>query len=106
MKRDWPKLLSSLPHGLTIGEAAKRLNTPYLSTRAAIRMFGYPVIDGRKYGQRSNRKLKLDKVDWTKSNVAIARKFKVSRELVRLRRKQLGHPHVESRGRPRCKKST
>ena len=57
--------------------------------------------DGRRFAQLKTRKFNPKKADWTQSNIALARRWKVTRQRVQQIRKQLGHPKVESRGRPR-----
>lgn len=101
MKRNhnWRKLLKSIPAGLTYSEVARRLGTKYFDTREAILKYRYKAVDGRRYGQLRHRKFDLSRVDWKLPNVDIARQFGVSRELIRLRRRALGKPFVESRGR-------
>lgn len=92
-------LIESLPIGLTLGEAARRLGQTYQATRHHILKFGYPAVDSRKFAQSAKRKLDPAKIDWSQSNVTIAAQCGVSRERVRSVRQQLKLPRVESRGR-------
>jgi hypothetical protein len=97
---NWKALISRLPKGLTFTEVAKRLGTEYQSTRHAIIRYRYPAVDGRSYGQRRLRRLVPERIDWSLSNIEIARRLLVSRERVRVVRKALGKKRVEARGRP------
>ena len=103
---NWRATIESLPPGLTFSEAALRLARPYYSVRAAIHKYGYQAVDGRGTGQDSHRKIRVEDADWTKSNIEIARKFLVSKERVRVIRKKLNLPRVESRGRKRKHQNT
>ena len=96
---NWKSVLAKLPAGLTHGEVARRVGSSYGAARTASLKHGYLSLDGRSYGQLNRLKFDTAKADWSKSNVVLSREFKVSRELVRLRRKQLGKEFVESRGR-------
>lgn len=93
----WKELFRSLPHGLSFGEVARRLGIPYQQVRIAIHEHGYKATDGRRFSSR--RIIPVEKIDWTQSNADISRKFDVSRERIRVLRKRLGKPFVESRGR-------
>lgn len=88
MKRDWSKLLGELPPGLTFSQVAKRLKAPYGSTRIAIHCYRYPASDGRAHGQRLRRILDPEKVDWSKSDIEIARELLISKQRVNLVRHQ------------------
>lgn len=92
-------LIESLPQGLTFEEAARRLQQNYQAVRYHIIKFGYQAVDGRKFSQADRRQLDPTQVDWSQSNIAIAKQFTVSRERVRIIRQQLNLPPVESRGR-------
>jgi len=99
MKIDWKQKLRDLPAGLTYSEVASRIGVGYFTARSAMLKHHYDAPDGRWFSKRGSRKVKPDKVDWTMPNIAIAKAFKVSRERIRMIRKQLGKPFVESRGR-------
>ena len=108
-KPNWKVLIASLPDGLSAVRAAHQLRQPYQRTRKAGRKFGYKFSDGRRFRWGENvappNRYVLDprKVDWSLSNVEIARRLLISRERVRVVRKRLGMPFVEARGRNRCK---
>jgi len=90
MKRDWIKAIQKLPPGLSYLQASKRLRAPYSSLRLAMIKCGYSGVDGRVRGQLKNRKLQVEKVDWSQTNADIGRKYGVSRERVRFMRRRLG----------------
>jgi hypothetical protein len=90
--------IRTLPENLTFNEAAKRIGLNYQSARRHLIAFGYPHSDGRKYSQSGKRRFDPDLADWSQSNIEIASQFGVTRERVRLVRKQLNKPFVESRG--------
>lgn len=94
--------LKSLPEGLTISEVALRLGLGYQRCRTVIRESRYKSTDGRTMAQIKRRKIDPDSVDWTLSNIEIARKSGLSRERVRAIRERLGKAKVEARGRKRC----
>ena len=96
---NWKKLIRSLPKGLTFTEAAARLGQDYNATRLAIHKYGYAAVDGRRYSQMPRRKIRVEDIDWSKSNIQIARELLASRERVRQLRKSNGKRFVESRGR-------
>jgi hypothetical protein len=93
--RTWPALIRSLPPGLTFKQVAKRLKAPYSVARYGIHRYGYPARDGRSECQLRKRKVVPEKIDWTMSNVEIARKLLVSRERIRVVRRNLGAIFVE-----------
>lgn len=102
----WKLLVSTLPPGLTIAEASRRLRRPYWGTLEAIHRYGYEYSDGRRFRWSDSRLARKRgyrfnplKADWSKSNIALAKRFGVSRERVRIVRRNLGLPFVESRGR-------
>ena len=99
MKIDWKQKLRDLPAGLTYSEVASRIGVGYFTARSAMLKHHYDAPDGRWFSKRGSRKVKPDKVDWSMPNIAIAKVFRVSRERIRMIRKQLGKPFVESRGR-------
>jgi len=92
-------LVKSLPFGLSYREAAARIGLPYQRVRLAMIRDKYPVADGRGFSQNGRRKLNPALLDWSKSNIALARQWKCSRERVRTLRQKLGLPKIESRGR-------
>jgi hypothetical protein len=96
---NWRTLIRSLPKGLTFREAASRLGQNYNSTRLAIHRYKYRAVDGRRFSQIVKRKIKVEAIDWRRSNIEIARELRCSRERVRQLRSSLGKPFVESRGR-------
>lgn len=93
--------LASLPSGLTISEVGLRLGLSYQRSRDVIRESGYKSRDGRTMAQIARRVLDPATVDWSLSNIEIARKSGVSRERVRAIRERLGKAKVEARGRHR-----
>lgn len=101
--KEWNRLLRSLPRGLSYLEAADRLGLHYQQVRNAIKRLGYRAIDGRRFSQNHRRKIRAEDVDWSMSNIAIARLFGVSKERVRAIRDRLGKPFVESRGRKKIR---
>jgi hypothetical protein len=100
------KYIRQLPPGLTFGEVSSRLGVPYAVARRAIHKFKYQVIDGRKFSQKAIRKIDPSLVDWGDANITIARKLLCSRERVRVIRKKLNLPKVESRGRRKKNQNT
>lgn len=96
---NWKDLIDCLPPGLTFSEAAKRLGKDYQAVRYAIIRHGYPAADGRRFSQNASRALDPAKVDWSLSNIEIARRLGISKQRVSKVRKQLNLPLVESRGR-------
>lgn len=88
----------TLPRGLTFAEASRRLGMSYRKALYAIHKHGYPAIDGRHFGQRGRRVLNPSRVDWTETNVRIARRFGISRQRVCVLRERLGKPPVGKRG--------
>lgn len=89
-----------LPRGLTFTEGARRLGISYQKGRRLMQRAGYPAVDGRKYSQHAHRKFVPEDADWSKSNIALAREWGVTRERVRSLRAIHRKPFVESRGRP------
>lgn len=104
MSKDWEKRISSLPLGLTVAQAARRLGQKYQAVRLAMIRRNYVAMDSRRASHRSP-KLRAQqlftptKLEWRKPNVDLARKYGVSRERVRQLRARLGLPKVEARGR-------
>jgi hypothetical protein len=76
----WFDRLSSLEPGLRLSEVAARLGEPYATVQRWASFFGYPIRDGR--GDRLAR-VDWSRVNWRKSNVAIAGELGVTRERVR-----------------------
>jgi len=94
-RKDWERIISSLPPGLTQWEAAKRLNRSPDTVRGWLLRLNYPYTDGRTCIWDENRpnrqrKLPFKTVDWSLPNVVIARWFRVSRERVRQVRERIG----------------
>ena len=75
------------------------MGIPYRRACYLIHKGRYRALDGRRFGQRKNRKLVLEKVNWKLPNSEIAESFGVSRERVRQIRQKLGKKAVENRGR-------
>ena len=98
-RTDWKTLIASLPAGLTFKQAAQRLGKNYYSVRRALRFYGYCALDGRHTGQINRRKVDPAKLNWKLSNIALGRKYGMSRERFRKIRLEQGIPVVESRGR-------
>lgn len=102
MKADWPDMIEALPPNLTLSQAAQLLHRPYASVRHNLIRLNYPWRDGRSlrfaFGQPVSR-VPWEKVNWRLSNIVIAHRYRVSRELVRRIRNRLGKPFVEARGR-------
>lgn len=88
--RSWPEIIKRLPKGLTFKQVAQRLRAPYSVCRYAIHRYGYKALDGRHYCQLAVRKVVPEKIDWSMTNVEIARKLLVSRERIRIVRRGLG----------------
>lgn len=103
MAQNAPVKKLRLPKGLSYGEAARRLGLDYQACRKLLLEQGYRATDGRTYAQNGKRRFPAEDADWTRSNVWLARRYGVSRNLVRMWRDRLGKPKVESRGRPRKK---
>ena len=92
MKRaEWQSRFAELPKGLTMAQVAQRLQKPYRLTARWVRLLGYESGDGRGWTEqrlRQFRRVPWEQVPWDLPNVAIARMFSVSREIVRRRRKE------------------
>lgn len=88
-----------LPRRLTGVELSRRLGLDYQAALRLVRKTNYPMTDGRKYSQATERKFIPEEADWSKSNVELAKIWGVTRERVRAVRKTLKIPLVESRGR-------
>lgn len=105
-EKNWRRRIGKMPRGLTYHELASRWGLSYQAARRMALRHRYPASDGRKFAQVRARKIDPSEIDWSLSNVAIARQLLVSRERVRLVRKEVGAPFVESRGRrPLSRKS-
>lgn len=79
--------IKSLPKGLSVQQAARRLRRSYHTTRYWLVKRGYHRVDGRAAGWSRSRWLMSatvdpDKVDWTMRDAQIARKFGVSRQRI------------------------
>lgn len=86
--KEWKPLVASLPQGLTVKAAADYLGHNYATVRLWLVRFKYRFTDGRKHAWPLKRRMGITKidpkrVDWSKSNIAIAKQFNVSRERVR-----------------------
>jgi transposase len=88
--RSWPAIIKALPKGLTFKQAAEHLDAPYSVVRYALHRYNYKALDGRHYCQLAVRKVVPEKIDWSMTNVEIARKLLVSRERIRIVRRGLG----------------
>lgn len=98
----WRARVAKLPPGLTQYQAAKRLRGKTNAIRIWLLKFGYEFKDGRTLGwskqrRKAQSKILPDKVDWTKSNIQIAKTHGVSRERVRQIRERLGLEKVGGR---------
>lgn len=103
--RKWRIAVDRLAAGLSISEMSRRLGVSYQIARRIAIAYKYPVADARKFGQSARRKIVPEEIDWTMSNIAIARKFNISRQRVKVVRDKLGIPMIEARGRKKVKKS-
>lgn len=102
MYRNAAALIDSLPPNLTVWQAAAMLRQPYARMRKMMQRTGYQALDGRKLRWRLNPikyRVPWTKINWHLSNIVIAQRYGVSREIVRRMRKRLGMGFVESRGR-------
>ena len=103
MKRiQWQTLVESLPENLTVKAAAKYLDLPYFTVRYWLLQLGYKFRDGRNCCWSQARRAKFtklvaSKVDWDLTNVAIAKRFGVSRQRVHQVRSRLKFPKIGGR---------
>ena len=93
----WRELIYSLPQGLSQQAAATHLKVKPCTARLWMKRYGYHSQDGRKTSWTPQRRilsqtLRPDKVDWSESNINIARMYNVSRERVRQVRNRLAAP--------------
>lgn len=94
MKRaDWQIAFASLPPQLTLQQAARRLRHSYRLVASWARRLKYPAASGHlalwtAHRRREFSRVRWDKVPWHLSNADIGRRFCVSREIVRRRRKE------------------
>lgn len=98
----WKATIRSLPPGLSLTQAAQHLDKPFGSVRHWIMRLGYKFTDGRSLCWPESRKRKcrtLDpaQVDWSQTNIAIAKQFGVSRERVRQIRQAMNIKKVGGR---------
>lgn len=92
----WNRMISALPQGLTVEQAAKVFRRSPRVTRQRLLMAGYSP--SKKRGVE-NLPARVINADWTLPNVVLARRWGLSRERVRQYRNLLGHPKVECRGK-------
>ena len=91
---DWPRVIASLPAGLTLAEAVKRLRVKYYTGRLALIRFGYQYDDGRRYGKRFDSR----GIDWSQTPTQIVRylwknrRKRYSRQRIHVLQKTLGKP--------------
>src|SRR5689334_8838719 len=91
-RQAWFDRLSALPPGLTVRQVAERIGLRPRSAGKWVRAFGYPAgADGRAV-RWSAAAAKWERVDWGRSDAAIAADLGVSRERVRQRRRARGLP--------------
>lgn len=103
-------LIESLPPGLTIWQAAAMLRQSYSRVRNLMLRFHYLPLDGRRLRWKlapPRTRVPWDRVNWRLSNIVLATRYRVSREIVRRMRNRLQKPFVESRGaKPKGKGSS
>lgn len=93
-QKDWKKLISTLPKGLTARDAARTLGKKYSTVLMWLNKLGYKYRDGRADAwplQRRLSKTKINpkKINWSLPNIEIARNLGVSRERIRQLRNSL-----------------
>lgn len=94
----WRNEIDRMPDGLTLAQAAKRLEKAYVYTSIQLRKHGYKVRDTRG-GFHGKKKLTPDKIkniDWSRRDADLGRKYRVSRERMRQVRKSVGKPRKAS----------
>lgn len=93
----WATLIRALPEELSVSTVSKIFKRSVITTRRKLIEHGY------RFKHREPREYVMptwaQKADWKMPNIDIARKFGITKERVRVFRKQLGKPKVESRGR-------
>lgn len=98
-RKQWKLGIKSAPEGLTIAQLSKHLNQSYKQTQHWAARFKYNRQSGHlalwtAQRRREFRRVPWDRVPWQLANVVIARKYNVSREIVRRRRKEYGNGTV------------
>jgi hypothetical protein len=83
----WFERFRRLPGGLDLAQVSERLNEPYGAARRWAALFGYQFPDRRRRGVPAET---WDRVDWDLRDADIAREVGVTRECVRLIRRQRG----------------
>lgn len=94
-------LVEKLPPNLTAWQAAAMLRQPYARMRSLLLKHGYAAVDGRRIRWKLGPpkwRVPWGKINWRLSNIQIARKHRVSREIVRRMRNRFNMPFVEARG--------
>jgi hypothetical protein len=109
-RAEWAKEIRKLPKGLGYQAAADYLGQSYHRTRFWMLKLGYRCSIRRKQGhfwRRQETAAIYDLIDWSLSNIEIAKRLPVnpmtgrprSRERIRQLRNEFGKPKVEARGR-------
>lgn len=94
MKRaEWQSLFASTPPQLTLKALARRIGKNYRPTAAWARKLGYAKANANRIlwtrqRRREFSRIPWDRVPWRMNNSDIARKYGISREIVRRRRKE------------------
>lgn len=92
----WKNYFKSIPDGLSLKEISHRIGCSYRTVHIWANAFGYKPANGKTWtAQRRRQFQRIDwnLIDWSKSNVRLAREHGVSREIVRVRRKEYAQPH-------------
>src|SRR5512139_1941873 len=96
MTRDqWQSQFSKLPPNLTLRQVGHHFKIPYRLAAKWARRLGYAERSGYDALWTAQRRRQFQRVPWTQvpwdlTNVEIARRFGVSREIVRRRRMEYG----------------
>lgn len=97
----WEQAIAKLPKGLTVKAIAGRLKKDYSLTNFWLRKFDYQFPDQRGIHlallAKKRAILKPSRVNWSQSNISIAKKFGVSRERVRQVRANQKQPKPNGR---------
>lgn len=91
IERTWKRLFAALPKGLTTNEIKRRLGKPLRTVQYWVARLGYKAADPKGWIMRRQRHAKhrrWKRVDWSKTNIAIAKQLGISREAVRQMRKK------------------
>lgn len=97
MKRaEWQALFESTPPQLTLKALARRIGKNYRPTAAWARKLGYAKANANRLLWTAQRRREFSRlpwhlVPWHLSNSEIGRKYNVTREIVRRRRKEYGN---------------